>query len=321
MIAMKKSMFLALALTLCSLFPVAGQCASYPERTINIINPFLAGGWMDLTLRPLIEEMTKSMGVSVITTPTPGAGGSIGHMKVATAKADGYTLLLSIHNTLLSNSMLRDVRYAPETFVPLAAYATVSSGLAVKADDKRFSTMEEFVAYAKANPGKVSMGISGTRNTPAVAAALFEQKTGIKLNWVPFNGAAAVSAAVASGHVDCGVMQTLSTPGIRPLLLFGQGMSEIFPNIPTAKGKGIDIDWTDYEVIYAPAGLEAGTRKMLEKAIMEAAASPSVQEALKRLNVGSGILTGEEVEKITETNKKLLQNLIDNGYVSPETKK
>lgn len=307
----------ALILSVTLAFPAIA--AQYPERTINIINPFLPAGWMDLALRPVIEEMTKSLGVAVITTPTPGAGGSIGHMKAATAKPDGYTLLLSIHNTLLSNAMLRDVKYSPETYVPIAAFAAASSGLAVKSDDDRFKTVEDFIAHAKAHHGKVSMGISGTKNTPAVAAALFEQKSGIKLNWVPFNGAMAVSSSVASGHVDCGVMQTLVTSGIRPLLLFGEAMDTL-PGVPTAKQLGYDIEWTDFLIIYGPKGLAEDRRKLLEKAVLEAAKQPAVQEVLQRLGVISALLTGEEVARITATNRKLLTELIEQGYITPEGK-
>ena len=316
-----KSLFTFLiAVSLCFGFANPSMAKDYPSRTINIINPFLPGGWMDLAVRPLTEALGKELDATIINTPTPGAGGSIGHLKVASSKNDGYTLLLTIPNTLIANSMLRDVRYSTDSFEPVAAFCMTSSALFIKSDENRFKTLDEFITYAKNNPGKISLGVPGTKNTPAVAAALFQAKTGIKLTWVPFNGALQVSAAVSSGHVDSGISQMLTIPGIKTLISFGDPM-DAYQDIPTAKDRGFDFVWTDYLAIYAPKGIAPENKEKLEKAILKAAKSPAVQEVLAKLQLTPASLTAKQLEEHGAINTEKLEEVIKLGIITPEKKK
>lgn len=297
-----------------------GHAEEYPTRTINIINPFLPGGWMDLALRPLIERMTQDLGVSVITTPTPGAGGSIGYTKASQSKPDGYTFVLSLHSTLLCNDMLRDVKYSVDSFDPVATFCMNPTALAIKTDDSRFSNITEFIEYAKAHPNSLSLGMSGTKNTSGAATALLEAKTGIKFKWIPFNGALAANAALSNGHVDCVVTQTLKSSGITGILLFGGKMDD-YPNIPTSKDMGYSFEWPDYVTIYAPKGIALEKREFMERAILKAGASPEVHKILNNLGLQSVLLTGDLVSKETQKSREELAMIIEKGFIEPEVAK
>ena len=318
---MRKLYFSTLLLVLlCLGLAMPAQADEYPDRTINIINPFLPGGWMDLALRPVIERMPVDLNVSVITTPTPGAGGSIGYSKASQAKPDGYTFVLSLQSTLLCNGMLRDVKYSVDSFEPIASFCMVPTALAIKTGDPRFSNINEFIEYAKAHPNELSLGMSGTKNTSGAATALFESKSGLKFKWIPFNGAVAANAALASGHVDCVVTQTIKSSGITGILLFGGKMDD-FPEIPTTKEMGYPFEWTDYLTIYAPKGIDPAKRELMEKAFLKAGASPEVHKVLKNLGLQSILLTGEQVSEVTEKSKNELTMIIEKGYIEPETAK
>lgn len=308
----------ALALALLMATPaVAG--GEYPTKTINILNPFLPGGWLDLSLRPIIEQMTKEMGVSVITTPMPGAGGSIGYTKAAQAKPDGYTLLESIGSTLLCSGALRDVRYSSDDFVPIAAYCAPPNAIIIKEGDTRFKTLDELIAYAKAHPGELSVGISGIKNTGGVACAMFEFMTGIKLKKVPFNGAAAVNGAVATGHVDFGITQTLATSGITPLMTFGCKLSA-YPDLPTSKELGYKYSWNDYTGIFAPKGTPKEIIARLEKAFLQVFRKPEVIEALKAMKLEPAALSAKEFAAAIQEDKDILALLMKDNIIQSERK-
>ena len=291
----------------------------FPSKTINVINPFLPGGWLDLSVRPIVEEMGKKLGVTVITTPMPGAGGSIGYTKVAQAHPDGYTLMLSVGTTMLTNGTLRNVRYNPESYVAIAAYCLPPNALIIKEGDSRFKTLKEFIAYAKEHPNELSLGMSGTRNTATIGAALLEKKAGVKFKWVPFNGAVAVNSAVASGHVDAGITQTLASSGILGLMMFGEHQDS-FPDIPTAKELGYNIEWNDYTGIFAPKGLSPEKRKILEAAVLAAADSPVTHEVVKNMKMNFVLLNSEQFEKELNKSHATLKELITEGYIKPEDK-
>lgn len=318
---MRKYFFSALLLVLLILgVAMPGHTEEYPKRTINIINPFLPGGWMDLALRPVIERMSQDLGVSVITNPTPGAGGSIGYTKASQSKPDGYTFVLSLQSTLLCNDMLRDVRYSVKSFEPVASFCMSPTALAIKTGDPRFSNITEFIEYAKAHPNELSLGMSGTKNTSGAATAIFEANSGVKFKWIPFDGALAVNAALASGHVDCAVTQSLKSSGVTGLLLFG-GKMDGYPNIPTTKEMGYSFEWADYLTIYAPKGIASEKREVMEKAILKAGASPEVKEVLNNLGLQTVLLTGEQVAEATQKSRDELTVIIEKGYIVPESEK
>lgn len=290
---------------------------NYPTKTVNILNPFLPGGWLDLSLRPIIAEVTKELGVSVITTPTPGAGGSIGYTKAAQSKPDGYTLLESVGSTLLCSGALRNVRYTVDDFIPVAAYSAPPNALIIKEDEARFKTFDELVAYAKAHPGELSVGMSGINNTGGVACTLFEYMTNIKVKRVPFNGAADVNSAVATGHVDFGVTQTLATSGIKPLVTFGCKLSA-YPDLPTSKELGYKYNWNDYTGIFVPKGTPKPIIDVLEKAFLKVFKDPKIIDALKVMKLEPAALGAQEFAAAIEEDKSILAMLLKDNIIKSE---
>lgn len=309
-----------LALTLVLLMAVPALAAgNYPDKTINILNPFVPGGWLDLSLRPIIEQATKVLGVPVITTPTPGAGGSIGYTKAAQAKPDGYTLLESMDSTLLCSGALRDVRYTIDDFVPVAAYCSPPNAIIIREGETRFKTLDELIAYAKAHPGELSVGMSGMKNAAGAACGLLEFMTGISLKKVPFNGASLVNGAVATGHVDFGITQTLATSGITPLMTFGCKLSA-YPDLPTAKELGYKYNWNDYTGIFVPKGTPQAVIDTLEKAFLTVFRMPEIIEALKTMKLEPAALNAKEFAAAVQEDKEVLALLIKDNIIQSERK-
>ncbi len=300
---------IAAALLCLGLAAPAMAADQFPSKTINVINPFTPGGWMDLSLRPIIELASQELGVSVITTPTPGASGSIGCTKVAQAKPDGYTMLLSVNSSLISSSELRDVRYNIEDFIPVAAYCYPPNAIIVREGETRFTNVNELVAYAKAHPGELSLGMSGVKNTAGAACGMFEYLNGITLKKVPFNGGTQVSGAVSSGHVDMGISQNLNTSGLKPLMTFGYKVSA-FPDLATSKEVGYKYAWNDYTGLFVPKGTPPEVVSKLEAAFLKAIKDPKVVDILRNMKLEPAALSSAEFAEVIRQNREVMAILL-----------
>jgi tripartite-type tricarboxylate transporter receptor subunit TctC len=268
------------------------EAQSYPDRPIKLIVPFPAGGPVDVTARIVAQALSPIIGQPVVIENRGGASGAIGGKAAAAAEPDGYTLMCGNISSLVVTPVVNNNRdYDPATaFVPVA-HISQNHQIMVIPPDFPAKTVQEFVAYAKANPGKLNFGSPGPGNAGHLAAELFKIKTGIDVLHVPYKGAADALTAVMSGQVQMYFGDTAAAiPLIREGRVRALGWSATvrnpeLPDVPTMIESGVP----DYVVltfigIMAPAATPPAIVRRLNAAINQALRTPEVIAAAARLS-------------------------------------
>ena len=288
----RRSMLGAAALlATCIALPAAyAQSArNFPEKPIKLVIAFPAGGPTDVTMRQLAENAGKQLGHPVIIENKPGAGGTLPAQALQTAPPDGYTLAqmpLGVfrlpYTTRINWDPVKDISYV----INVTGYAF---GIVVPADSP-FKTWQDFVAYAKANPGKLTYGSTGTLTSPHLTTELIAQKAGIELQHVPYKGSADLMLAVMSGQLMAAADSTGFAPQVeagklRVLNTWGEKRLDKFPNAPTLKELGYDMVQNSPFGIGAPRGTPPEVVARIHDAFKKAMEEPSYVAALGRYDM------------------------------------
>jgi tripartite-type tricarboxylate transporter receptor subunit TctC len=254
----------------------------YPNKPVSIVVPGAPGGGGDFTARLLADELTKSMGKSFVVDNRPGAGGNIASTYVARAQPDGYTLLLAYSGTHVANpALFSNLQWDPiKSFTPVALLIT-SPQVIVVSNNVPAKTLTEFVAYARANPGKVNYASSGNGTLQHIGSELLAFRTGTKMVHVPYKGAGAALSDVLSGRVELlittppAVVAHIRGGSLRPLAIASKTRHPMLPDVPTTSQAGVqDVELDAWFAIYAPAGTPAPVVNRLVGEIEKAVKSP-----------------------------------------------
>ena len=285
-----RSKLRSLIALLLSAIPVAAL-ADYPDKPLTVIVPYGAGGAGDQIMRVVSEPMEAALGQKLIVVARPGAGGNLGAQEVVRSAPDGYTLLLGATNTFVINQFL----FASMTFDPLAALIPVTKIADVPSvmfthTGVPARTLPEFIAYAKANPGKLNFGSPSFGTTPHLSVERLKLQAGINLVHVPFQGAPqAMQAllrndiqlylggiAVGQGHIEAGSIRALGVSS-------GTRLPGL-PDAPTLTESGVaDFGASNWWALAAPKGTSAVVVERLHKAVLAALANKIVQERFVQL--------------------------------------
>ncbi|WP_454725765.1 MULTISPECIES: tripartite tricarboxylate transporter substrate binding protein [Cupriavidus] len=270
----------------------AARAQAMPNKPVTLVVPFAPGGNLDVVARALAPALEQSLGRNVIVDNRPGAGGVLGASAVSRAEADGTTLLVTTPNAIVVLPRMTRTAFSLASFQPVGLVSTTTLVIVVKGGDKRFADVGALLAYARANPGKVTAGHAGPGTTNHVAALQLEQAAGIKLNTVPYKGSAPALMDLMGGQIDMVVDQlTSSAPHIqsgalRVLAVMSRERDATLPKVPTLRESGLaGFEATTATGLLAPAGTPAATVDMLNAALRKALAEQSVKSRL--LNVGS----------------------------------
>jgi tripartite-type tricarboxylate transporter receptor subunit TctC len=278
------------------MFVLASTAASaqpYPAKPIRVVVGFAAGGPADVLARIIGQRMTPLLGQSLVVENRPGAGGTIGARSVATAEPDGYTLLFGNTSTLVIGPLLnKTLDYDTlKSFAPIAQVGA-SSNLLVVNPSSPFTSVQELVAYAKANPGKLNYSSPGIGTPPHLIGEMLRQRAGIEITHVPYRGGGQAAGDVVSGQVQMtfenpAVALPLAQAGrIRALAVTSERRNPQAPEIPTMSESGfpgfVSVSFTG---LVAPAGTGAEIVTRLNAAVNESLASPDVQATLTKLAV------------------------------------
>lgn len=229
---------LALAAWVTASHGLAAQ--DYPSRTVKMIVPYPAGGITDVLPRMLQERLTRRWSQPIIVENKPGAAGNIGAESVFKADPDGYTLMVTAPSPLTVNqSLYPKLAFVPAEFVPVSILATIPTGMFVNPDKVRARTLAEFIAEARANPGKITAATQGNGSTSHLTSEWFQMAAGVKFVQVPYRGSAPALQGLVAGDVDIlfdnlGVSLQLAKEGKLRLLAVGtaQRMTSL-PDTPT----------------------------------------------------------------------------------------
>jgi len=286
---MRRRSLIRLAAATLAAASLGAQAQSFPAKPIKLVIAFPAGGPTDITMRQLAENAGKILGQPVVVDNKPGAGGTLPAQMLQSAAPDGYTVVqipLGVfrlpYTTKITWDPVKDISYV----LNLTGYAF---GIAVPADSP-FRNWNDFVAYAKANPGKLSYGSTGTLTSPHLTTELIAQKLGIQLNHIPYKGSAELSTAIGGGHImamadSTGFAPLVEAGKVRVLNTWGEKRLEKFPDAPTLKELGLDIVQNSPFGIGAPRGTPPEVVKKLHDAFRKAMEDPSYLQALARYDM------------------------------------
>jgi tripartite-type tricarboxylate transporter receptor subunit TctC len=266
--------------------------ANYPNRPIRIIVCVPAGGGVDTVTRIVADGLQKRLGQPVVVENRSGAAGNIGAEAVFSSEPDGYTLLAAQPSPLTVNPLLyKNMAFDPAQFEPVAIMTTVANVLLVRPDFPA-KTAQEFIAYAKANPGKINYASQGIGTTSHLTAALFERVTGTKLVHVPYKGTAPALNDLIAGHVDMIFMELASAIKLhqggkaRILAVATAARIATLPDVPTLNEAGVKgFESGTWNAIAAPPKTPAAIVAKLNTAVNDVLNSPDVQDKFAKLNL------------------------------------
>jgi tripartite-type tricarboxylate transporter receptor subunit TctC len=231
--------------------PVASAADEYPARTVRVVVPFAPGGGTDIVARLLAQHLTQRLGQSFVVENRPAGSGIVGADHVAKARADGYTLLFAFSSLASSAKLVSKLPYDPiGDFAPIAL-ATTSPLLLIVSPSVPAKDTKEFIAYARANPGKLNYGSSGPGSSPHLATELLMSMTGVQMTHIPYKGIAPAVTALLADEVQFSIvpiavgMPHVKAGKLRALGTGGPQRSAATPDIPAVGESGL----TGFEAI------------------------------------------------------------------------
>jgi len=277
----------AVSVCVCALTLRIGPAAAaaYPERVINMIVAYVPGGGTDIVARVLVPYLEKQIGAGakIIVVNRGGAGGEIGFTALANAPADGYTIGFVNSPSVLTIPIERPAQYAWTRF-DLLGNVVDDPGSFVVHSDSTIKDLAQLAAYAKANPGALTVGTPGAGATGHLAITMFAKLVGAQVTHVPFKGTGDVHIALAGKHVVMGAisvgeaLQSLKGgKAIRVLAQLSAGRTVLAPDLRTAREQGYDLEVASLRGLAAPKGLPTDIRNRLVKAVEQAVADPEFQ--------------------------------------------
>lgn len=261
---------------------------AYPTKPIRMVVPYAPGGGSDIVARIVGQKMSESLAQTIVVDNRPGAAGMLGADLAAGAPADGYTLLLADSSFTINNSYYtKQAHYdALKSFVPVALIADTPYILVVHPGVPA-ATLKDFIALAKAQPGKVNVGSAGNGSGSHLTGELFKLKAGVNLNHIPYKGSGPSTADVVAGQIQAtfatapGAVPFIKAGRLRALVAASPKRSATLPDVPTFIESGFaDIVVTNWYGVTAPAGTPKPVVKRLYDEVGRAIAAPDVRERL-----------------------------------------
>jgi tripartite-type tricarboxylate transporter receptor subunit TctC len=298
---------------------------TYPNRPIRIIVCLPAGGGVDTVTRIIADKLPKILGQPVVVENKGGQSGNLGSEAVYNSEPDGYTLLASQPAPITTAPLLfKKLPYDPTKFEPVAVMARISNTLLVRANFPA-NNVKEFIAYAKANPGKLNYASQGNGTTSHLTGAMFEAATGTKMNHVPYRGTAPAINDLVGGHVDL-MFNELATSielhkGGRAKLLAVTAEKRIpeLPDVPTMDEAGVPHFISDtWNAISAPPKTPAAVVAKLNAAVNQALKDPEVKAHFARLHLQAVGGTPQDMAKIVKDDTQRWGAVIKSANVKIE---
>jgi len=249
------------------------DASAYPDHTVRIVVPFPAGGTADILPRIVADKLRQRWNQSIVVEDRAGAGGNVGASIVAAADPDGYTLLASPPGPIAINQMLyKSLSYDPSSLEPVVILATVPNVLVVRSEFPA-TTMQDLIAYGKANPGKITYASQGNGSTAHLTAELFQNMTGIKMTHVPYKGSAPAEVDLMAGVVDimfdnlASALPAYNGKKVRILAVGSQQRAALIPDIPTVRELGLpDFQSVTWFAVVAPAKTPTAISRRINEA-------------------------------------------------------
>ncbi|MCW5257618.1 tripartite tricarboxylate transporter substrate binding protein [Verminephrobacter aporrectodeae subsp. tuberculatae] len=273
-----------LVLLACASALAAGPAWAWPEKPIELVVGFAAGGGTDTTARTLAQHLSRQLGAQVVVSNRAGASGELALAYVARSAPDGHVLGMANMPGLVTLPIERRTPFQANDFSYLANLVRDPSAFSVVQDSK-YQSLADLIADAKARPGEISYGSTGVGTDDHLGMVLFERLSGTRLNHVPFNGAGPLRNAVLGGHVTLGGMNLGEAMPFRHRLRIlaqaGAGRSRLAPQVPSFSESGLALVLGSERGVVAPRGLPQDVEKRLIEALRAIAADPQFRRQME----------------------------------------
>lgn len=289
------------------------------SQAVSLIVPLAPGGIADITARPLAIPLARELGQPVIVENRVGAGGAVGMGYAARQKPDGNTLLMALSSIVIipeaDKVVGRPVSYTMSQFTPIALVSADPTVLVVRAGSP-WKTVADLIRDAKARPRSLSYSSSGIYGTTHVAQTMLWQSAGVEMLHVPYSGGGPSMTALLGGQVDV----TAQAPGtvaahvkagtVRVLGTWGAERLKAWPEVPTFREQGLDVEFYIWSGLFAPAGLPPAKLAQLRLAARNAVQDPGFVSAMATMNTPIRFLEGAELVSFLEQDQKRLAGVI-----------
>jgi tripartite-type tricarboxylate transporter receptor subunit TctC len=283
------------------------QPTYFPTKPVHLIVPVAAGGPTDIVARMLGDKLSSMWGQQVVVENKGGAGTNLGNEYVARSDPDGYTLLFATASLAVNTSLYSSLSYDPVAdFAPVSLVTELAYYMFVPNSSPAHS-VKEFIAAAKARPGKMTMASPGTGSAPYLAEMLFLQMANIKMTHVPYRGASPAFADLIPGRIDCyfgsGALLSYSNSGqVRVLGTTGAKRDAAAPDVPTIAEAGVPgYHVTAWQAVFAPAKTPPAVVRKVSADTNTALADPEIKKNLAKSGYIGGGSSPEELEKLLKS--------------------
>ena len=316
---------LALPLALAAA-PLAGRAETYPSRPIKFVVPWPAGGVADTVARVVADKLSERLGQRLIVENKPGAAGNIGMATVAAAPADGYTLVLTpTGNLTVNQSLFKNLQFdTARDFLPLTLLATVPNVLVV-GKSLPVKNASELVAYAKANPGKLSFASPGAGSGAHLAGELLKAEAGIDMLHVPYTGIAPAMNDVVGERVSMmflgisSALPQINAGALKPLAIAALQRSPQLPDVPLVADAGFPgFDVTSWYGVAVRSGTPPEIVDRLYREIVEVLKLPEVKERFAGMGVEPGALSPAAFGDLVRSESKKWGDIIVRANIKIE---
>jgi len=296
---------------------------AYPTRPVTIVNPFPPGGIADLTARPLAAALERLLKQPFVVSNKPGAAGAVGAQSVAVAKPDGYTLLValvSISSTPEVDKLFgRPAIYTRDQFVGIARLNADPPLLVVNEEYARkhgWTTLKELVDDARKRPGEITYASSGPYGASHLPIEMLLAAAGLKMRHLPTTGGAPATTAVLGGHAQLWASPpALALPHIqagkmRPLASYGATRLAAFPDVPTLKELGYEVEYYVWTALFAPRGVPAAVVQTLRDATRKAVQDPELRASMEKAKTPIAYQDADEFKKFWDEDAQRIAAVI-----------
>ena len=293
------------------------QVPTYPDRPVELVVPWAAGGGTDSMARSFAEAAKKHMPQPFVVSNKPGATGSIGFSDVARAAPDGYKVSVLTAEILIIPHMGIG-KVSQDDFIAVARFNALASAITVKADAP-WNTVEEFLAAAKRAPGSIKVGNSGVGSIWHLAAAAVADKTGVQFNYIPFQGGNPAVLALLGGHIDAVTVSTaevltyVASGKLKVLAVMADKRLKGFDTVPTLKERNIDVSVGSWAGLGVPKGTPANVVNALKTVALKSMNEPILIEAMDKMNLNAvfadDVTFKAQMLRDSETFRVLVDNL------------
>ena len=273
---------------------------AWPERPIQLIVPFPAGGGVDVIARPFAELLSERLHQTVVVLPRDGAAGTIGTAAVAAAKPDGYTLAFTPNGPItVQPHVIPSLSYKHDDLVPLCQLFAVQYVLAVRPDSP-YKTLGDLVAAAKARPGMLTYGFGGVATAPHLAISQLAIVASIDMLGVPFRGDPQAIVALRAGEIDAAMLNIggAKAQGFRMLATFADARQSEIPDTPTVKELGYAVVSSAFGGLFAPKGVPVDIAKKVDSACEKIVADERFQRAVRQASQEPVYRNGADFAKV-----------------------